>query len=186
MGFHNLVEFNDLYSTEEICRKKLSQLRWNDNPVCPHCHNIKVYEYKDGKLYRCAKCRRQFSIKVGTIFEDSRIPLKKWFTAIYLVTSNKNGTSSIQLSRNIGVTQKTAWFMLHKIRQEFQIKSNSILDGTQKKNLQEPMMKQIAKPFDTVLKSLIKNNSTEIQGLKGIVESKTSQQQKLCLHGYAR
>ncbi len=68
--------------------------------------------------------------------------------------------------------------MLHKIRQEFQIKSNSILDGTQKKNLQEPMMKQIAKPFDTVLKSLIKNNSTEIQGLKGIVESKTSQQQK--------
>lgn len=71
---------------------------------------------KNGKTYKCSCCNRQFSVRVGTIFEDSKVSLQKWFSAIYLVTSHKKSISSMQLAKDIGVTQKTAWFMLHRIR----------------------------------------------------------------------
>lgn len=121
--FSNLIEINEYFSDEQICRKYLANLRWNKNPTCPHCNHNKVYEYQSGKLYKCASCRKQFTVKVGTIFEDSKISLKKWFIAIYLITSHKKGISSLQLSRDIGVTQKTAWFMLHRIRYAIRTKS---------------------------------------------------------------
>jgi transposase-like protein len=121
--FKNLIEVNDYFRDEDICRKYLANLRWNENPICPHCGYDKAYEYQNGKLYKCAKCRQQFTVKVGTIFEDSKIPLKKWFTTVYLLTSHKKGISSLQLSRDIGVTQKTAWFMLHRIRYAIRTKS---------------------------------------------------------------
>jgi len=121
--FKNLIEVNDYFRDEDICRKYLANLRWNENPICPHCGYDKSYEYQNGKLYKCAKCRQQFTVKVGTIFEDSKISLKKWFTTVYLLTSHKKGISSLQLSRDIGVTQKTAWFMLHRIRYAIRTKS---------------------------------------------------------------
>lgn len=115
----NLLEFQQKFSTEQACRDWLADKRWGnkENPVCPYCNSKQVYTYADGKLFSCSECKKQFTVRIGTIFEDSRLPLFKWFIAIYLFTSLKKGISSIQLSKYINVTQKTAWFMLHRIRE---------------------------------------------------------------------
>ncbi len=113
----NLIDFFNRFSTEQVCRDYLEKARWDDEIACPKCGVIgNIYKYKDGKLFKCGACRKQFTVRVGTIFEDSKIPLQKWFLAIYLATSLKKGISSIQLSKYIGITQKSAWFMLHRIR----------------------------------------------------------------------
>jgi transposase-like protein len=83
-----------------------------------NCGHNRIFKYSDGKRYKCAACKRQYSVKVGTIFEDSKIPLQKWFAAIYLITSHKKGISSLQLHRDLGVTQKTAWYMNHRVRHQ--------------------------------------------------------------------
>lgn len=114
--FKNLFELVREFPDEESCRKHLETLRWNDEPYCPFCGHTKTYRFKDGKTLKCAKCRKRFNVKVGTIFEDTKIPLKKWFMAVYYLTAHKKGISSLQLGRDIGVTQKTAWFMLHRLR----------------------------------------------------------------------
>jgi transposase-like protein len=111
----NLLQFQRKFKNEQICRDWLESVRWNNQPVCPHCGH-KPYKFKDGKLYKCSECRKQFTVRIGTIFEDSKIPLIKWFLAIYLFTSLKSGLSSIQLSKYIEITQKTSWFMLQRIR----------------------------------------------------------------------
>ena len=99
-------------------REYYAKLRWNGNPVCPHCQHPRAYKLKGGKLYRCTskKCAKNFSVTVGTIFEKSKIPLSTWMGAVYLISAHKKGISSLQLGRDLGVTQKTAWFILHRIR----------------------------------------------------------------------
>lgn len=114
--FNNILELIKVFPDETSCLKHLKAIRWKDEPYCPHCGYTKIYEFKDGKLYKCAGCRKKFTVKVGTIFEDSKIPLQKWFIAIYLITSHKKGIASLQLAKDIGVTQKTAWFMLQRLR----------------------------------------------------------------------
>jgi transposase-like protein len=115
--FNSLFDLRQRFPDEKSCREYLAQSRWNGKPVCVHCgYSKKIYSINDGKLYKCAKCRKQFTVRVGTIFEDSALPLQKWFMAIYLITAHKKGISSVQLSKDIEVTQKTAWFMLHRIR----------------------------------------------------------------------
>jgi len=114
----NLLTFYSKFKDEQTCRDYLAELRWNGRIICPHCGSIdSSYRYKDGKLFKCRACQKQFTVRVGTIFEDSQLPLQKWFLAIYLATSLKSGISSIQLSKYLGITQKSAWFMLHRIRQ---------------------------------------------------------------------
>src|SRR3990167_7451213 len=108
----NLVEFQQKFNNEQACLDYLEHSRCGDKAICPHCGSVKTYKFSSGKLFKCGGCRKQFTAKVGTIFSDSKIPLYKWFLAIYLATSLKKGISSIQLSKYIGVTQKTAWFML--------------------------------------------------------------------------
>ncbi len=127
--FKTLVDLLTYFKNEQICRDYLETIRWNGKITCPYstCQHDRVFKYTDGKRYKCAKCQKQFSVKVGTIFEDSKIPLQKWFAAIYLITSHKKGISSLQLHRDLGVTQKTAWFMLHRVRH-----SLSLNCGTQK------------------------------------------------------
>ena len=112
----NLMQFQKMFSDEQTCIEWFADRRWHGNAVCPYCKTDGAYKYNSGKLYKCRECHKQFSVKVGTIFEDSRVPLNKWFVAVYLFNSLKKGISSIQLSKYIGVTQKTAWFMLHRIR----------------------------------------------------------------------
>ncbi|MDH6305179.1 transposase-like protein [Parabacteroides sp. PF5-5] len=114
--FNSLIELTDYLRDEMDCIMYLSKKRWGDNTVCPHCGCEKVYSFSDGIRYKCSHCRKQFTVKVGTIFEGSKVSLRKWFIAIYLITSHKKGISSYQLAKDIDVTQKTAWFMLHRIR----------------------------------------------------------------------
>jgi transposase-like protein len=115
----SIIELAQRFPDEKSARKYFEQLRWNGKITCPHCNNSekKIYVYDDGKLYKCSACKKQFSVKVGTFMSDSQVPLLKWFMAVYLTGNHKKGISSIQLAKDIGVTQKTAWFMLHRIRQ---------------------------------------------------------------------
>lgn len=96
--------------------KHFEAIRWRNGEFCPYCNSDKVYHFSDQKTHKCGACRKRFSIKVGTTFEDSKIPLQKWFMAIWLITSHKKGIGSTQLAKDISVTQKTAWFMLHRLR----------------------------------------------------------------------
>ncbi len=116
-SFYDLVNYFD---TEEKCIGYLAQMRWNGEAQCPYCEHTHTYELK-GKTrrWKCAACRQQFSVRVGSIFEDSKIPLRKWFMAIYLITAHKKGVSSHQLGRDLKLTQKTAWFILQRVRQAF-------------------------------------------------------------------
>lgn len=105
-------------SDENICREYMEQMRWGGSPFCPHCNSTKPYKVKGGKSYRCSdrNCRKDFSVTVGTIFENSKIKLSTWLAAIYILTAHKKGISSCQLARDLGVTQKTAWFINHRVR----------------------------------------------------------------------
>lgn len=118
MEFRNLKELMVKLADEKICRAYAEQLRWGGKPVCPHCNETKPYRLKDGKTFRCRarNCRKDFTVTVGTIMENSKIPLSTWMAAIYICTAHKKGISSLQLARDLGVTQKTAWFMWHRIR----------------------------------------------------------------------
>ncbi len=109
--------FQMKFGTEKACRDWLAEKRWGKNPVCPHCKATRISTHSNDVLFTCLDCKKQFTVRIGTIFEDSRLPLFKWFVAIYLFTSLKKGISSIQLAKYIEVTQKTAWFMLHRIRE---------------------------------------------------------------------
>jgi transposase-like protein len=99
----------------------LEWIRWPSGPICPHCGeaNRKPYRLKNTtrKLWKCAACRKQYTVTIGTIFESSHVPLHKWLLAFYLLCSSKKGMSAHQLHRMLGVTYKTAWFMFHRVRE---------------------------------------------------------------------
>lgn len=126
----NLIQFYQTFGTEEQCQDFLFKQRWANGAICPKCGEIDVRTYKlaSGR-YKCASCRSTFTVRAGTVFEESPVPLQKWFLAIYLCGSLKKGISSIQLSKYIGVTQKTAWFMLQRIRYVFEKDSFDLLSG---------------------------------------------------------
>lgn len=115
-----VFELQNEFKDEQACLDYLEQARWQGKPRCARCQSENVHRYakgkRAGKLWQCNDCLKQFSVKVGTIFQGSRIPLLTWFRAIWLFTAHKKGVSSLQLSRNIGVTQKTAWYMLSRLR----------------------------------------------------------------------
>lgn len=107
--------------SEVEAKRYLEQKRWNGKPVCPHCNcEEKQYRFtKDGVegYYLCSSCKKNYTVRTGTIFERSHVPLHKWIFAFYLVVTSRKDISSLQLSKQIGVTQKTAWFMLQRIRE---------------------------------------------------------------------
>lgn len=114
-----LIEAIRYFSDPDVCLDFVARLRWPDgNPTCPTCGSQDVRFISTRRLWECKTKhpRRQFSIKVGTIFEDSPIGLDKWLAAIWMIANAKNGVSSYEMHRALGVTQKTAWFMLHRIR----------------------------------------------------------------------
>ena len=114
--FKTLAEFMDYFKDEDTCRRHFAAIRFRNGEYCPHCGHKEVYTFNDGKRYRCAKCKQDFTIKTGTVFGDSKLPLRKWFIAIYLLSNTSKGISSVQLAKHVGVTQKTGWFMDHRIR----------------------------------------------------------------------
>lgn len=105
------------FTKPRTCHDFMVAMRWPDGVRCPHCDSEEIGKLVvSRRIWNCKKCRKQFTVKVGTIFEDSPLGLDKWLPATWMIVNAKNGTSSCELSRSLGVTQKTAWFMLHRIR----------------------------------------------------------------------
>jgi len=111
-----LLEAIQHFSDEQVCIDAVAEMRWPDGPICPECDTANPYYLKTQKRWKCRECRIQFSVKRGSIFEDSPISLTKWLPAMWLLVNCKNGVSSYELHRDLGVSQKTAWFMLHRLR----------------------------------------------------------------------
>jgi len=132
MSFHNLKSLADLhmsFPTEESCILFLEGERWHGNVTSPFDPSSTVWKCK-GNKYRCKNTGKYFNVRTNTFLDSSNISLRKWFFAIWLVTSHKKGISSLQLGRDIGVTQKTAWMMAHKIRTNLVSNDESKLSGT--------------------------------------------------------
>lgn len=127
--FNTVVELLETFPDEQTCIDHLEQLRWNGKVVSPFDEKSRVYKCKNNR-YRCKATGKYFNVKKGTLFDNSKISLRKWFVAIYLVTSHKKGISSVQLAKDVGVTQKTSWFMLQRIRTCFGIKNEKQMSGT--------------------------------------------------------
>lgn len=121
--FNSILELINAFPNDEVCIEHLEELRWGGVVVSPFDENSKVYKCANSR-YRCKNTGKYFNVKTGTIFDNTKMPLQKWFLAIWLVTSHKKGISSLQLSRDIDVTQKSAWFMLQRIRNCFGITDN--------------------------------------------------------------
>ncbi len=136
-GFRTINEFNDYFKDEKTCYTFFEGQRWTDGVTCPHCQSKKYYKVKPrGKFqdipsYRCANknCDLPFTVRTGTIFEGSKVELRKWLHACYEITTSKKGISSVELGTRIGVSQKTAWFMNHRIRTMLVDIQSEILEG---------------------------------------------------------
>ncbi|SON56731.1 Transposase [Hartmannibacter diazotrophicus] len=129
--FDSLFDLMDAFPDEQSCVDHLRSIRWRDGEFCPHCNGGRIYHFSDRKTFKCSDCRKRFSIKVGTIFEDTKLPLRKWFMAIWLITNHPKGIASTTLAKDLKVTQKTAWFVLHRLRHAARTQSfNAPLKGT--------------------------------------------------------
>lgn len=119
------------FSDAETCHEFLTEMRWPEGVSCPRCGSTDISNLMlPRRIWNCRGCKKQFSVKVGTIFEDSPLGLDKWLPATWLIVNAKNGISSCELHRALGVTQKTAWFMLHRIRLAMQSGSIEKMNGT--------------------------------------------------------
>lgn len=136
--------FEPRFTDENAAREHLESLHWPDGPVCPHCDSAdakrlppqrgrKTKVHPEGKLregvVQCNNCRKQYTVTVGTVFESSKVPLNKWLYVNHVLCSSKKGTSAHQIARNIGVSYKTAWFMMHRIREAMKDVDNTPLGG---------------------------------------------------------
>jgi transposase-like protein len=117
------------FSDEQVCIDTIAKMRWPKGPACPACEHKEHYYLKTQKRWKCKDCHRQFSVKLGTIFEDSPISLDKWLVALWMLVNCKNGISSYEVGRDLGITQKSAWFVLHRLRLALQEKSLVKLGG---------------------------------------------------------
>ena len=127
-NFNSIIDIVNAFPTEQSCIDHLEFLRWNGNVVSPFDATSKVYKCK-GNKYRCKNTGKYFNVRTATLFDNTKVELRKWFVAIWIVTSHKKGISSLQLGRDIDVTQKTAWFMLQRIRKCFGCENNSELNN---------------------------------------------------------
>jgi transposase-like protein len=118
-----LLEATRYFSDPDVCVQFVAKMRWPDGPVCPRCDGREYSYLTTRRLWKCKACKKQFSVKVGTIFEDSAIPLDKWLVATWLIANSKNGISSHELGRALGISQKSGWFVLHRIRLAMQVGS---------------------------------------------------------------
>lgn len=129
--FNSILQFQKNFNTDAKCRLFLEQQRWNGTPTCPFCACANATRIKGGKRFQCneKECRKQFSATVGTIYENTKIPLTKWFLAQYILSNHSKGISSLQLASWLDVTQKTAWFLNHRIRVMLTEKEPIVLNG---------------------------------------------------------
>jgi transposase-like protein len=107
----------EIFPDEPAARDYLEDRLWSSGPVCPECKSGARITTRTGGFYRCNACKLDFTVRTGTIFERSHVPLHKWVYAMYLLVTARKGISSLQLAKEIGVTQKSAWFMLRRLRE---------------------------------------------------------------------
>jgi transposase-like protein len=117
------------FSDEQVCIDTIAALRWPNGPICPKCGANEHYYLASQRRWKCKECYKQFSVKVGTIFEDSAISLDKWLAALWMLVNCKNGISSYEVGRDLGITQKSAWFVLHRLRLALQNNSVNKIGG---------------------------------------------------------
>lgn len=125
-----LLDIDNVFDTDLKCREVLCRLRWPNGPECPRCHDKVVELATEKQLFYCKDCDYQFSVSAGTIFNDSHLPLKTWFTATLLLVEARKGFSANQMKRTIGVSYKTAWYLCHRIRAAMKEADAPMLDGT--------------------------------------------------------
>jgi transposase-like protein len=157
MQFKTKTELVRFFADEEKAWAYLEETKWAGRPVCPHCGTEKVYRIKEGHSFKCGNrdCDCRFTAKVGSIFENSKIPLSLWYEAIWTATAHKKGISSHQLARDLGITQKSAWFMLHRIRELARINTQVELTD-------------IVQVDETYVKGKMKNKSKKVR--KAIID----------------
>lgn len=149
-----LIELMDRFSTEEAAREWFEGLIWSKGRYCPKCGSTNTHEAKHAKCpYRCRDCKKYFSIKTGSAMEGSKVPLRKWIIAMYLDLTSLKGVSSNKLARDLGVQQRTAWFMLHRIREGFvdrvppmdgPVEVDETYIGGKRKNMSNAKRKELA------------------------------------------
>ncbi len=125
-----LIEVIRYFSDPQVSHEFFTNLRWSDGVSCPHCSCAEVSFVSTRRLWKCKGCKRQFSVKVGSLLEDSPLPLDVWIVAMWLIANAKNGISSCELARALGITQKSARFVLHRIRLAMQTGSFEKMAGT--------------------------------------------------------
>ncbi|HZT16177.1 MAG TPA: IS1595 family transposase [Gaiellaceae bacterium] len=125
----DLVSLFQQFGSEDKCHAYLEELRWPEGVECPRCGSKKISRIKDRRQFDCDGCRYQFSVRVGTLFHDSKLPLAKWFLAVYVMGESKKGVSANQLKRMLGVSYKTAWYLCHRIRAAMHDESAPMLHG---------------------------------------------------------
>jgi len=129
-GSVNLCSLIEQFGSEKKCREYLEALRWPDEIMCPRCKSRKISSIKKRDQYDCDGCRYQFSVTAGTIFNDSHLPLWKWFLCVYLLCESRKGMSANQIKRTLGVSYKTAWYLCHRVRAAMKEVNPEPLDGT--------------------------------------------------------
>jgi transposase-like protein len=144
-AFLNLATLTHLFADETKAREFVESKLWPDGPVCPHCQSKEAYKLtakpdskKPGRpgLYKCKDCRKQYTVRIGTIFEDSHLPFSKWLMAFHLMTSSKKGVSSLQISRELGIKVQSAWHLTHRIRLAMQLPTDEPPLGTDGKTVE--------------------------------------------------
>ena len=128
--FNTLTDLMVVFREPQAAIDHFTAIRWKNGKFCPHCGHDHVYSLSQKNKFKCAQCRKNFSITVGTIFENTKLPLRIWFGAIWLITNHKKGIASTTLATDLGITQKTAWFVLHRLRHAARTRSfNTPLAG---------------------------------------------------------
>jgi transposase-like protein len=125
----NLVDINTLFGTEDKCRELLVRLRWPEGPLCLRCKGSVVKLETEKQLFYCKDCDYQFSVTSGTVFNDSHLPLTKWFLTTHLLCEAKKGMSACQIQRTVGMSYKTAWYLCHRVRSAMIESQKAMMDG---------------------------------------------------------
>src|SRR4051812_18606640 len=126
---NSLSTLNVDFDTDSECRQALEELRWPDGVKCLRCGSDSISRITTRKQYDCNACRYRFSVTTGTVFNDSHLALPKWFIAVFLMCESKKGISANQLRRTLGVAQKTAWYLAHRIRKAMSEVNPTLLGG---------------------------------------------------------
>jgi transposase-like protein len=164
-----LLEATRYFQDPDVCVEFMAAIKWPNGVVCPHCKGRKYSFLRTRRIWKCLDCRKQFSAKIGTIFEDSALPLDKWLTAVWLVVNCKNGISSWELHRALKVTQKAAWFMLHRIRVAMRDTSTDKMGGPGcEVEVDETYIGQKAKNMHKSRKQRIRKAQAEVRSVETI------------------